>query len=105
MRFHNPAVVASLEAALNPTKLFWTQPRSAASPVRFLQSAQSALLQLLCPTTDRLPMHSHPSRDFRRMHSLTQQFRCLATALLQTLKVPTYGCWISHATDCSRKTS
>jgi len=64
----------TLQPALDPPQLFRFQARFAACPARPPQGPQSTLSQLFRSEADRLPMHSHPARDFRWVHALPQQF-------------------------------
>ena len=55
---------SALQPALDSAQIDRTQTRWTPDLLRFAKTTASALLQLLCPSTDRLPMHSDLPCDF-----------------------------------------
>ena len=61
---------STLQSALDPLQIFGAQAWFPSGSTGLLQTQTAFFFQLLCPTTDRLAMHTDLSRDFR----LTEAF-------------------------------
>jgi hypothetical protein len=69
----------AFQLPLNAPQVFRTQARFAPGAPRLLEGSQSALLELLRPSTDRLPVHTHPAGYLALMNPIAQEFRGLKT--------------------------
>ena len=92
---------SALQASLDSAQIRRTQARWTPNLLRFAKRATSALFQLSCPATDRLPMDSDLSCDFGLAQTLAQQVDGRHPALLKRIEIPSYSGWVSHAASVS----
>jgi hypothetical protein len=93
---------SALQPALDSAQIYRTQARWTPDLLRFAKRTASAFLQLSCPSTDRLPMHSDLPCDFGLAQASAQQIDGLHPALLKRIEIPSNSGWVSHAPSISQ---
>ena len=87
-------------AQIGSTKL-WL----ASGAASLFQPGASVLLELGCPSADRLAMYTDTACYFRLRNALAQQARRLHPPPLQLIKVSAYTCWIAHERELTIENS